>query len=142
MNMWRGQAFMGKRYKGYYELANRTKYSPLLDKCNFRTALEMVGGESDSVKVIRTAIFSGGCVEVILIDSKDKALVRKGNEIYGQLAMHIPLDPEEYQRRYDAIREEYKQDIIAHPSRWLIDCAIEDGYSSLDAYLDDLMKYI
>ena len=84
--------YIGETYCDYFVLLSRNRDSGLVEESNFWSALKMLNGESDTVKVIRSSHWLCGWVEMILIHELDKESVDKGNEIEESLNNYPILD--------------------------------------------------
>lgn len=80
----------------------RTRDSDCLDESNFATALQMLGGESDTVEVHRFGHWGPGWYEIILI-APDSAAETIGAEVEERLDSYSILnDTDLAEREYDA----------------------------------------
>lgn len=99
MKLWqRADNYIGKTYHDYFVLIGHTRDSDALEESNFHTAIDMLGGESDTVKVIRSTHWLVGWVEAILIHKSDKDAIMKGENILGMLDEYPILDEDDYCR--------------------------------------------
>jgi len=93
MKKWeRADNYIGETYCDYFVLLSRTRDSGLVEESNFQSALKMLNGESDTVKIIRASHWAVGWIEMILIHESDKESVDKGNEIEKSLESYPILD--------------------------------------------------
>ena len=93
MQKWsRSENYIGETYYDYYVLLSRNRDSGLVEESNFWSALKMLNGESDTVKIVRAKHWLCGWVEMILIHESDKESVDKGNEIEESLNNYPILD--------------------------------------------------
>jgi hypothetical protein len=70
-----------------------------LDKSNFEAALEMLGGESESVEVHRFGHWGPGWFEIIIVDPADEARLGSLLNIAESLENYPVLDEEDHSRR-------------------------------------------
>lgn len=77
---------------------SRTRDSDALDESNFRTALAMLGGESDTVEVHRFGHWGPGWFEVILVAPGSEAQ-RLAEHIEDSLQEYPILDEHDYSNR-------------------------------------------
>lgn len=136
---------------------SQTRDSGPLDKSNFETALEMLGGESDTIEVHRFGHWGPGWFEIVLINPEAKELVKIGDEIEGSLENYPVLDEshysrlehEEYIKSWDFWgRKEYCRGIRARlfeefsngVSEEFSDAEIEDAVSELDNEAIDSLR--
>jgi hypothetical protein len=81
----------------------RHRDSSLLEKSNFERGLELVGGESDTVMIVRESHWAFGWVEWIAIHQSDDAALREADEIMGALECYPVVDDEHYSHmQFDA----------------------------------------
>jgi len=96
--------FIGTKPSGYV-IASRTRDSSLLEESNFESILKDLGGESDSVDVIRHGHWACGWVKYLIVkrDAETKLLDRCV-DIVRDLADYPVYDENEYRnRQYEAI---------------------------------------
>lgn len=97
MEKWKSASnYMGEEYPDYYVLIGQNRDSNYMDRANFDEALEALGGESETVKVIRSGHWAVGWVEVILIHESDKEHIKIGEEIQDSLSDYPVLSDERY----------------------------------------------
>lgn len=77
----------------------QTRDSGPLELSNFAAALEMLGGESDSVEVHRFGHWGPGWFELILVDPTDTARVEILSSLRESLENYPVLDDEDFSRR-------------------------------------------
>jgi len=97
----------GAPYDGeWYVFLGRHRDSSLLEKSNFDRGLELIGGESDTVIIVRESHWAVGWVEWVAIHESDTAALREADEIMGALHDYPVLDDEHYsQMQSDAITD-------------------------------------
>ena len=97
MKKWsRSENYIGESYNDYYVLLSHHRDSGLVEKSNFNSALKMLNGESDTIKVVRFSHWLCGWVEMILIHESDTKSVDKGNEIEKALESYPILDEDAF----------------------------------------------
>ena len=112
MQNWsRTENYFGETYYDYYVLLSRHRDSGLVEESNFQSALKMLNGESDTVKVIRAKHWLCGWVEMILIHESDKESIDKGNEIEKALENYPILDEDDFFARESEKREELIEEL-------------------------------
>jgi len=112
MKKWsRTKNYIGETYYDYYVLLYHTRDSGLAEESNFQSALKMLNGESDTVKVIRAKHWLCGWVEMILIHESDKESIDKGNEIEKALENYPILDEDDFFARESEKREELIEEL-------------------------------
>ena len=93
MKKWeRADNYIGETYFDYYVLLSHHRDSGLVEESNFWSALKVLNGESDTVKIIRAKHWLCGWIEMILIHESDKDSIDKGNEIEKALENYPILD--------------------------------------------------
>lgn len=80
-------------------VAGRNRDSETLTESNFASALEMLGGESDTVQVHRFGHWGCGWFELILVDPKDEMALQIAYNIQQALADYPVLDDSDYSER-------------------------------------------
>ena len=123
MQKWkRTDNYIGETYNDYYVLLSRHRDSGLVEESNFWSALKMLNGESDTVKIIRFRHWAVGWIETILIHESDKVSVDKGFEIEKALESYPILDEDDFYEREsekrDELIEEIRKDIANEHSDW------------------------
>ena len=145
MKKWsRSENYIGETYNDYYVLLSRTRDSGLVEESNFWSALKMLNGESDTVKVIRAHHWAVGWIEVILIHESDKESIDKGNEIEESLNNYPILDEDDFYERESERREELIEEIrkdIANEcgNRWNLtnNATDEEIWEMAERYVSD-----
>jgi hypothetical protein len=77
----------------------QTRDSETLEQSNFASALEQLGGESESVQVHRFGHWANGWFEIIIIDPADESKVQIAESIESTLKDYPILDDEDLSRR-------------------------------------------
>jgi hypothetical protein len=88
----RASNYCGEEYPEYYILLGQNRDSDALERANFDEALKQLGGESETVLVIRSNHWAVGWIEMILIHESDKEHVEQGNKIQAELENYPVLD--------------------------------------------------
>lgn len=88
----------------------RNRDSEILDESNFHVALEMLGGESETVQVNRYGHWGCGWFELILVDPKDKKALITAYDIKRALEYNPVLDDSDYCERENEYRESFAED--------------------------------
>jgi len=84
---------------GLLVFLSQTRDSDDLEQSNFASALALLGGESETVKVHRFGHWACGWIESILIDPEDTDTAEVAQSILAQLADYPVLDDDDYSRR-------------------------------------------
>jgi len=108
LKLWEHPAdYMGEDYPDYYVGPGQSRDSDALERSNFKSALEMLGGEKDGVIVARFNHWAVGWVESILVhkDAKEKVAILQ--DIENKMADYPVLDEDDYS---ETETEEYRED--------------------------------
>lgn len=110
--------YMGEDYSDYYLVATQNRDSDALVRSNFRTALNMLGGESKNVIVARSGHWAVGWIEMLLVHETAKSKIKIAEKIIKDLADYPVLDEQDY---YEEQQAEWEADY----STWARDDAIK-----------------
>ena len=77
--------YFGAEWPEWFVFLGQTRDSSSLDRSNFTCALELLGGESETVRVIRESHWACGWVEWIGIHETDGAALQKADQIAKRL---------------------------------------------------------
>ena len=77
--------YAGEVWPGYYVFLNQNRDSDSLTRSNFTCALQAIGGESETVHVIREGHWACGWVEWIAIHQDDTAALQAADAIAAKL---------------------------------------------------------
>lgn len=120
------QYYFGEEWSHMYIFLARTRDSDNLEESNFEAALKALGGESDTVKIIRDSHWACGWIEWLGIDESDAAALEKADDIADALADYPVLDENDYADR------EYR-DFWANCKKAVQDYCHEHGLEYSDA---------
>lgn len=84
--------YAGSEWPEYYVFLGQHRDADTISRSNFQVALEQLGGESDTVFVVREGHWAVGWVEWIAIHEKDKKAFFKAVEINERLEHYPVLD--------------------------------------------------
>lgn len=90
-------------------VVSQNRDSEIMQVSNFVTALELLGGESDSVQIHRFGHWGCGWFETIFVNPKDKAKLKIAFKIYKDLKEYPVLDEDDYYERENEYHEEYAE---------------------------------
>ena len=113
----------------------RHRESDLLTEVNFRVALDALGGESDTVQIIREGHSLVGWIEWIAIHESDSEALRKADDIVAALSDYPVLSESALSEAEIEAAEDYWSD-SSMPGR--IDLCREAGVSIFAARSDAL----
>src|SRR5262245_45003542 len=93
----RPQYYMGEEWYEYYGSGvGQHRDSNALDRSNFRAMLQALGGESDTVIVVREGHWAVGWVEWIAIHESDVEALREADKQMSRLENYPILDEEDF----------------------------------------------
>lgn len=93
MQKWtRPDSYAGPEYPEYYVLLTQHRDSDTLTRSNFQVALKRLGGESETVLVIRDHHWAVGWIEFLYIHELDAKAVALGHEMTEDIAQYPSLD--------------------------------------------------
>src|SRR6266550_2530360 len=88
-------------------LLSRNRDSDLLAESNWDTVLKFLGGESDSVQIVRHGHWACGWIEYLMIDGRDTDTVTLAESVESKLEDYPIFDEEDYSNRTYAAAFEY-----------------------------------
>ena len=80
-------------------VVGRNRDSDVLNKSNFHSALRELGGESDTVQIVRFGHWGPGWIELILVDPQDEQRREIAESIEASLADYPILDESDFTER-------------------------------------------
>ncbi len=101
LNRWtRPDSYIGAEWPEYYSSGTgQSRDSDALDRSNFAAMLALLGGESDTVRVIHEGHWAVGWVEWIAIHETDETALRAADAARARLADYPVLDEEDLSER-------------------------------------------
>ena len=100
LNKWTmPDSYYGEEWPEYYVFLGRHRDSDELSESNFDCALKALGGESETVLVIRESHWAVGWVEWIAIHESDVTALSKADKMMAALEDYPVLDDEDFSRR-------------------------------------------
>lgn len=85
--------YMGAVYPATYSAGvGQSRDSSALERTNFKTMLDLLGGESETVRVIRESHWAVGWVEWIALDQDDDTALEIADQAMGRLKEYPSLD--------------------------------------------------
>ena len=92
--------YFGAEWPDYYSAGvGRSRDSDCLEESNFYSMLNALGGESDTVQVVRESHWAVGWVEWIAIHESDEQALRAADAMKASLEDYPILDEEDHSRR-------------------------------------------
>lgn len=94
--------YAGERFDDYYVVYSKTRDSEILTEVNFQVALERLGGESDTVRVVRIGHWACGWIEHLMVHKGAMdATLKEADEIVAALGAYPILDEVRYSAAQD-----------------------------------------
>lgn len=84
--------YFGPDYPNTISIVGQSRDSDTIERSNFKTALELLGGESETVQVIRDSHWAVGWVETLRVDLADDKATNTAIEIILSLEDYPVLD--------------------------------------------------
>lgn len=92
--------YFGAEWPDYYSAGvGRSRDSDCLEESNFDAMLAELGGESDTVHVVRESHWAVGWVEWIAIHESDEQALRAADAMQARLEDYPVLDEDDWSRR-------------------------------------------
>lgn len=91
--------YFGDVYPATYVGLSRNRDSDDLTESNFATFLKELGGESETVQVIRESHWAVGWVEWIAIHQDDEKAVKRADELLAEIEAYPVLDEMDFSER-------------------------------------------
>ena len=136
--------YSGAHWNDYYVFLGRHRDSSILSDSNFNEALKAIGGESETVIIVRESHWAVGWVEWIAIHESDEETLKKADEIAESLQDYPVLNEESYsQAQFEAICDTWENSTIEDRIEWCreSDCSIFSARSdSIRPEVFDLFK--
>jgi len=80
-------------------LLSRNRDSDILSESNWDTVLKFLGGESDSVQIVRHGHWACGWIEYLMIDSADTEMVALAESVESKLRDYPVWDEDDFSNR-------------------------------------------
>jgi len=101
----RPQSYSGPDYPNTISIAGQSRDSDCLERSNFRSAVEILGGESETVMIIRDSHWAVGWVETLRVDLSDKVAADKALQILAAIEDYPVLDEGDFSELENEERE-------------------------------------
>ena len=120
MERWtRPDHYMGADWPEYFVFLGRHRDSGLLDQSNFETALRALGGESETVLVVRENHWAVGWLEWIAIHESDADAIAAAEEMECALSDYPILDESDFsEREFDAAARTWERARVHDRLEW------------------------
>lgn len=100
LNIWTlPECYYGEHWEDYFVFLGQHRDSDDLAQSNFAVGLKELGGESETVLVVREGHWAVGWVEWIAIHKDDEAALRKADAMKERLEDYPILDEEDFSER-------------------------------------------
>lgn len=120
----RPDSYMGPDHNDTIFIYGRSRDSDLMRESNFDALLELLGGESESVEVVRDSHWAAGWIESIRVSIKDKEKIKIALEALYSLEDYPLLDETDYYERENEKLEDdfryYRDDFMKNAVKALI----------------------
>ena len=98
--------YSGEQWPEYYVFLGQHRDSDLLTQSNFDCGLKAIGGESDTVHIVREGHWAVGWIEWIAIHESDAAALKEADEIMAALEDYPVVDEMDFsEREFEAVLE-------------------------------------
>jgi hypothetical protein len=101
----RPDCYTGENHFNSYIFLSRTRDGDLLEESNFHVGLARLGGESETVRVIRERHWACGWIEWIKIDASDIEAISKAQEMIDDLSDYPCLCEDDLSEREYLLEE-------------------------------------
>jgi hypothetical protein len=102
LNRWKiNRDYAGAKWPDYYSAAGRHRDSDILTESNFASIVRAVGGESNTVRIVRESHWAVGWVEWLAVHESDAAALRAADRCAELLESYPVLDEDDFYRRED-----------------------------------------
>lgn len=95
----RPDSYIGPDYYDYYPFLGRSRDSKSWEESNFHCGLKAIGGESDTVLVIRDNHWAVGWVETIYIHKDNATALETADKIHEDLQDYPIIDDDDLSER-------------------------------------------
>ena len=120
----RPDSYYGAEWPEYYVFLGQNRDSDALTRSNFECGLEALGGESDTVQVVREGHWAVGWVEWIAIHESDADALKKADEMLCHLSDYPVLNESHFSELEYQEAENYWQQM---PIKYRVELCQEAG---------------
>jgi hypothetical protein len=92
----RPDSYFGPDYWEHYPVLGQSRDSVALERSNFVCGLERLGGESDTVLVVRDSHWAVGWVETVYVHKSDLATLAEADKMLDDLASYPVVDEDHF----------------------------------------------
>lgn len=105
-------SYMGPSFYEYYVFFGQNRDSDLLTQSNFISALKQIGGETETVQVIRQGHWACGWIELIMIHENDEVSLMKADKIKKAYKNYPVVDESHFSEfEHDAVSDMTKDNM-------------------------------
>jgi hypothetical protein len=126
-------SYCGAEWHEYFVFLSQSRDSDALTRSNFECGLNALGGESDTVQVVREGHWAVGWVEWIAIHESDTENLQKADEMLCALSDYPVLDESHFSELEHSEAESQWQQM---PIKWRVELCQEAGISVFSARHD------
>lgn len=134
----RPYSYIGEQHWNTIGVVGRSRDSRVLERSNFDSALEHLGGESETVMIIGASHWACGWVESLRVHIKDPDKTREALKIIKFLEDYPVLDDSDYsEKEYEKQQEDfdyYKSDFMEAVLEF---CGITEDDADFDSLMQD-----
>ena len=126
-------SYYGAEWPEYFVFLSQSRDSDALTRSNFECGLNALGGESETVQVVRERHWAVGWVEWIAIHESDTESLQKADEMLCALSDYPVLDESHFSELEHSEAESQWQQM---PIKWRVELCQEAGISVFSARHD------
>lgn len=126
-------SYYGAEWSEYFVFLSQSRDSDVLTRSNFECGLNALGGESETVQVVREKHWAVGWVEWIAIHESDTESLQKADEMLCALSDYPVLDESHFSELEHSEAETQWQQM---PIKWRVELCQEAGISVFSARHD------
>lgn len=106
--------YAGEVWPGYYVFLGQNRDSDSLTRSNFICALGRIGGESETVRVIRERHWACGWLEWIAIHQDDTKALKAADDVMRRLAAYPVVNEDHWSElEHEENAEEEEEEVIS-----------------------------
>lgn len=109
--------YVGAEWSEYFVFLGRNRDSDDLTESNFECGLKAIGGESDTVRVIRESHWACGWIEWIAIHESDESALAIASELIDALNDYPVIDEEDWSNRESESADNFWRDCFDDKDR-------------------------
>jgi hypothetical protein len=126
-------SYYGTAWPEYYVFLSQSRDSDALTRSNFEYGLESLGGESETVQIVRERHWAVGWVEWIAIHESDTESLQRADEMLCALSDYPVLNESHFSElEYSEAENQWQQ----MPIKWRVELCQQAGISVFSARHD------